>query len=216
MIQAFREAGDKTDPRFDASENRIVRGDPEAQWTVNLANLYLTYLKQPRSQRAEYLRSLVRGILTSSKGLPKEFELARADLRPRLWLRASFEQMRLRGFLEGGTDQPKALPSEAIGEHLVASPAYDWPQAVQGIDDDNLTEWGVSFYEAMEVARENLLEATVSYGKIGDRFYSFMSGDTYGESIRSESCSLLGAGLPLITALEASNQHLSAADETGE
>jgi hypothetical protein len=50
MIEAFREAGDKTDLRFDASENRIVRGDPDAQWTVNLGNLYQTYLKQPRSQ----------------------------------------------------------------------------------------------------------------------------------------------------------------------
>jgi len=53
MIQAFREAGDRTDLRFDASENRIVRSDPDAQWTVNLANLYQTYPNQRRSQRAE-------------------------------------------------------------------------------------------------------------------------------------------------------------------
>ncbi len=106
----------------------------------------------------------------------------RADWRPRLWLRGTFEQLRLRSFLEGRTVQPKPLPSKATGEHLVASLAYDWPQAVQGLDDDNLTEWGVSLYEAMEVARENLEEAAVGYGKIGDGFYSFMSGDTYDAS----------------------------------
>jgi len=121
------------------------------------------------------VRSAARGVLTSSKGLPKEFELARADLRPRIWLRGTFEQLRLRSFLEGGTVQLKPFPSEAIGEHLIATLVCDWPEAVQSIDNDNLTEWGASFYEAMEVARGNLEEATVSYGKIGDGFYSFMS-----------------------------------------
>ncbi len=36
MIQAFREAGDKTDLRFDASENRIVRNDPDSPWVAHL------------------------------------------------------------------------------------------------------------------------------------------------------------------------------------
>jgi hypothetical protein len=57
MIWALREGGHKTDLRFDASENRIVRGDPDAQWTVNLANLYQTNMKQLRSRRAECVRS---------------------------------------------------------------------------------------------------------------------------------------------------------------
>jgi len=72
MIQAFREAGDKTDLRFEASESRIVRGDPDGPSTVNLANMYETFLREPRSRRAECLRSLARGILASTKGLPKE------------------------------------------------------------------------------------------------------------------------------------------------
>ncbi|MGO9468104.1 MAG: hypothetical protein ACLQIB_45830 [Isosphaeraceae bacterium] len=42
MIQAFREAGDKTDLRFDASENRIVRNDPDSPWVANLENMYQT------------------------------------------------------------------------------------------------------------------------------------------------------------------------------
>jgi hypothetical protein len=182
MIQAFREAGDKTDLRFDPSENRIVRGDPDGPSTVNLANMYQTFLGEPRSRRAECVRSLARGILASTKGLPKDFDLVRADLRPRLWPRASFEQVRLKNILEGGPVPPKPLPSESIGEHLLLSLAYDWPQAVQSLDDDNLTDWGVTFYEAMEVARQNLQESTVAYGKIGDGFYSFMSGDTYDAS----------------------------------
>ncbi len=182
MIQAFREAGAKTDLRFDASENRIVRNDPDSPWVGNLDNMYQTYLKQPRSRRAEYVRSVARGLVTSRKGLPEEFDLARADLRPRLWLRAAFEQMRLNAAIEGASVAPKAPPYEALGEHLIATLVYDWPEAVQSIDNDNLTAWGVTFYEAMEVARENLEEATVSYAKIGDGFYSFISGDSYDAS----------------------------------
>jgi len=182
MIQAFREAGDKTDLRFDPSENRIVRGDPDAPSTVNLANMYQAFLREPRSRRAECVRSLARGILGSTKGLPKDFELVRADLRPRLWLRASLEQVRLMNILEGNPVQPKPLLSESIGEHLILSLAYDWPDAVQSLYDDDLNEWGVTFYEAMEVARQNLQGATVGYGKIGDGSYSFMSADTYAAS----------------------------------
>jgi hypothetical protein len=182
MIQAFREAGDKADLRFEAAEIRIVRADPDGPSTVNLANIYQTFLREPRSRRAECVRSLVRGILASTKGLPKDFHLVRADLRPRLWPRASFEQVRLKNILEGGPVPPKPLPSESIGEHLLLSLAYDWPQAVQSLDDDNLTDWGVTFYEAMEIARQNLQESTEAYGKIGDGFYSFMSGDTYDAS----------------------------------
>ncbi len=53
---------------------------------------------------------------------------------------------------------------------------------MQVIGDENLIEWGVSFYEAMEIARQNLEEATVSYSKIGDGLYSFISGDRYDAS----------------------------------
>jgi hypothetical protein len=179
MIQAFHEAGDKTDLRFDASENRIVRGECDDQWTVNLANMYQMYLQQPRQRRAEYVRTVVRGLISARKALPKEFDLARADLRTRLWLRSAFEQIRLNSLIEGGPVATKTPPCESVGEHLIVTLVYDWPEAVQTIVDDDLTEWGVTFYEAMEVARANLEESTVSCTSIGDGLYSFISGDTY-------------------------------------
>jgi hypothetical protein len=179
MIQAFRASGDKSDLRFDASENRIVRGESDDQWTVNLANMYQMYLQRPRSERAEYVRTVARGLTSARKALPKEFDLARADLKPRLWLRSAFEQIRLNGLIEGGPVAPKVPPYESVGEHLIVTLVYDWPEAVQVLRDEDLTEWNVTFYEAMEVARENLDESTVSCTKIADGFYSFISGDTY-------------------------------------
>jgi hypothetical protein len=179
MIQAFRKAGDKTDLRYDAARNRIAQVDADEPWVANLANMYQTYLKEPRSRRAECVRSLVRGVLTSRKCLPKEFDLARADLRPRLWLREVFEHIRMNGLIEGGPVVPKAPLCESVGEHLIVTLVYDWPEAVQVLRDEDLSEWGVTFCDAMEVARENLEESTVSCRKIGESLYSFTSGDSY-------------------------------------
>jgi hypothetical protein len=70
MIEAFRGAGDNTDLRFDAAENCIVRSDADAPWTVNLANMYQAYLQTPRSERAEYVRSTARSLITKNPRPP--------------------------------------------------------------------------------------------------------------------------------------------------
>lgn len=71
------------------------------------------------------------------------------------------------------------MPSQPIGEHLLACLAYDWPESVQSINADNLRDWGVTVYEALEAALENLDSSTEGFAKIGDNLYSFVAGDTY-------------------------------------
>ncbi len=182
LMQAIRKAGVTDELRFDAAENRILRlRDGKLAGTFNLNNLYRAYREQSRAHRAEHLRSLVQGLLTPEKGLPDEFDVARPDLRPRLWSRASFEQMRLRNLLDSERGMPD-IPLEPIGEHLLASLAYDWPQSVQTINAENLSGWDVTLYEAMEVARQNLAESTLGYAQIGENLYAFTSGDTYDAS----------------------------------
>jgi hypothetical protein len=68
FIQGFHQVGETAELRFDASEHRIVRVDKPP---VNLGNLYLTYLREPRSQRAEFVRTTARAILASNSELPK-------------------------------------------------------------------------------------------------------------------------------------------------
>jgi hypothetical protein len=182
LMRAMRKMGVTDELRFDAAENRILRlRDGKVTGTFNLNNIYRTYRQHPRAGRAGYLRILVQGLLTPEKGLPDEFDLARSDLRPRLWSRASFEQMRLR-YRHDGERSIVDLPLEPIGEHLLNSLAYDWPQSVQTINGERLAAWDVTLYEAMEVARQNLAEATLGYVQIGDNLYSFTSGDTYDAS----------------------------------
>jgi hypothetical protein len=122
MIRALHAAGEQSELRFDATERRIVKvHGSDHEWLVNLDDIYPTYLAQPRGKRAEYIRSTAIALLTPRKGLPKDFDLARADLRPRLWVRAMFEQMRLHFLATGLGVEPQPPPSQPIGEHLIAT-----------------------------------------------------------------------------------------------
>jgi hypothetical protein len=183
LIQAMREAGETDELRYDASERRILHvRDGDVTGVLNLGNLYSNYRQVPRARRPEYLRVCVRTALARHRELPDEFEVARPDLRPRLWARAILEHQRLLKLLGDPGGGEIDATSEPIGEHLLALLAYDWPESVQSITAENLESWRVTFYEAMEVARQNLIEATQGYAQLGDHLYVFTSGDTYDAS----------------------------------
>jgi len=70
--------------------------------------------------------------------------------------RGYFDLTCLRAELETGKKQD--WPYQPIGEHLAAGLVYDLPGALRVIRQEDLDEWGVTFYEAMEVALENLIQ----------------------------------------------------------
>ncbi len=178
LIRRLREAGEQDELRYEAAENRILHvRDGQVVGAMNLHNMYRTYCEKPRGERAAYLRLCVRGALAHRRELPEDFDSARPDLRPKLWSRAALEKQRLRGRLgEAEGVDPPCIP---IGEHLLAFLAYDWPESVQSLSSDALSRWGVTLYEAMEAARQNLEESTSAYARIGERLYAFLSGDNY-------------------------------------
>ena len=45
---------------------------------------------------------------------------------------------------------------------------------------DALAKWGVSFYEALEVARQNLAQRPAQIGRIGDGLYVLATADATG------------------------------------
>ncbi len=185
LLRAIRDSSEADDEfQFDPAEQRITRiRDGEPVGVMNLGNIYGNYRQLPFSHRGEFIRACVRSLaLAHRRELPDDFESASHDLRPRIWPRAAVEQERLRGRIGDQGSSLADLPHEPIGEHLLACLAYDWPESVQSITAENLEDWGVSVYEAMEVARRNLEETTTSYGKIGENLYCFNSGDTYDAS----------------------------------
>jgi hypothetical protein len=183
LMRGIREAGETNELRFDRAEGTIVQiRDGEVVGVMNLGNIYGNYRKLSPARRPDFLRTCVRMAMARHRELPDEFEAASHDLRPRIWPRAALEQERLRGLMGDKGARMADMPSEPIGEHLLACLAYDWPESVQSITSDNLDTWGSTVYEAMEVARRNLEEATSMYSKIGDNLYCFTSGDSYDAS----------------------------------
>jgi hypothetical protein len=157
VVAALREAGDTRDVQFDAAEFRLLFiENGEVNGITNLHNLFDEYCAAPKAERAQCLRHLVKAILSQFKETPKDFEDAKHDLLPKIWLRCTFEKIRLQQELEGGKEPD--IPMQAVGEHLVVTLVYDLPEAVRTIGQSHLDEWGTSFYEAMEIARHNLDE----------------------------------------------------------
>ena len=153
--------------------------DGKENGVVNLANIFQIHSLTPRLQRAKHLRQCVQLALSTSRTPPTDFGEARANIRPRVWGRAGLEDVRLQRLYTGSDRGGLDLPCQPIGEHLVACLVYDWPDSVQSITKGNLQEWGVTVYEALEAALENLGESASTMAEIGEHFYSFMSGDSY-------------------------------------
>lgn len=182
-MRGIRGAGESDDLRYDRERQAILQvRDGEVIGVINPGNLFSTFQRLPRRERGEYLKHCVRMAMTRHKELPEDFESASPDLRPRLWLRATLEQERLRSVVQGKDESLADLPSLPVGEHLLNLLVYDWPESVQSVNQETLDTWGVGLYEAMEVARRNLDEATPMYAKIGENLYCFTTGDSYDAS----------------------------------
>ena len=146
---------------------------------INLSNMFRVYCEVPRKERPEHLKRFARVALGTSRSLPDDYELAKPDLRPRLWSRSGQEFQRLRGLAGAAPLKGAELIAVPVGGHLVASLAYDWPDSVQSVSPDWLEKWGVTAYRALEDAIINLGEATEGYAAIGTNLYTFVNGDSY-------------------------------------
>ncbi|MCA9121215.1 MAG: hypothetical protein H6822_21795 [Planctomycetaceae bacterium] len=178
LIGGLRRIGDTGTIIYDAENFRLLRTDREH--VTNLSNIYQEHCSLPRSERRSHLLRLVHSLLIDHESIPDDFSQARSNLRPKIWLRSMFVNMELEAKLKGS--KAIDLPLYPIGEHLYSSLVYDLPTSMASISHETLENWGVSYYEAMECACQNLDESTIAWGKIGDNFHSAVSGDNYDSS----------------------------------
>lgn len=188
-MRLFREAGDTRPFEFQADQFRlVVSGEtdesgkekaPSAE-VLNLHNFYAEHCRLPRVHRKEHLRQVVRGVLQGQIEMPDEFAHAAPDLRPRIWPRSMFAKLELQQRLDGGNavDVPRYL----IGNHLALGLVYDLPHSMRSISGEDLKGWDVSWYEAMEAAKQSLSEVEFAVAGIGDHLYASASGDNYDAS----------------------------------
>jgi hypothetical protein len=171
MLGRIRASGDTRPIVYDSDAFRLVRGDSKITF---LGNVYQEYLRRDASEREELIRRFLAMWYTTDLPVPEEFDDVKADILPALRARSYFE-IDLQLASDGDATPP---PYETIGEHLALSLVYDLPDSMMTISDGMLEKWNISFYEAMEVARQNLREKPVQAAQIG-RVYALANGDGY-------------------------------------
>lgn len=120
-----------------------------------LHNAYLEYVANGPEERKMVLKKWLRHLLFL-KTLPEEFEDVVHDLLPSLRTRGYFEMTQLR-FRAQNRDMPH-FPYQDIGENFGLALSYDMHDSILIISEKHLDDWGISFYEAMEIAMRNLQE----------------------------------------------------------
>jgi uncharacterized protein YtpQ (UPF0354 family) len=159
----------------------LIEDEGELVQQFNLSNVYKEYCARQADQRERMLSKIVQTALVRHKTIPEDWEDVQPDVMPAVRSRATFEMLSLEQRSQGKpalTD----LPSFGVGDHLLALLVYDMPESTQTIPGKQLQDWGVNFYEAMEVAKENLAAIEMSISKAGDGFYAVMTGDSYDSS----------------------------------
>jgi hypothetical protein len=124
----------------------------------------------------------VRNWFSLLRDMPEDFEDVKPDLLPIVRSRSHFELNQLRSLVESGT--PISWPYVPLGEHFGVALVYDLPDAMRSIPQANLDAWGLTLYEALEIACQNLatLPAKFIGPETGDGVYLSATGDNYDAS----------------------------------
>jgi hypothetical protein len=181
FIAELQKAGEQRPIRFDPHDFQLVISENGEQGgLINLRNFYIEFCNLSPADRKRYLPDTVQAIIAPREDLPDDFELIKPHLRPKIWARAGIEHTNLQARLRGSNRLE--LPQYEVGTHLLASIVYDLPRSVRSISPDELENWNTSYYEALEIATQNLTEAGIEYAKVGEGLYVSSTGDSYDAS----------------------------------
>jgi hypothetical protein len=155
VCEGVRRAGETRELVYDEERFRLTPAGENSP-LMNLSNLYQEYCAAPDSVRAQVLKVSVRNWFADRRELPEAFEDVRPDLLPSVRSRSYSEFTRLELALEGPAKDN--WPLCIVGEHLAVGLVYDLPDSMRHIQQHDLDSWGITYYEALEAARENLAE----------------------------------------------------------
>ena len=178
VMATLRSIGDTRTPSYNEEEFRIqFTKDGKPQGVMNLSNLYTEYCRCEEPDRTTLLKRTAVGF-AKPMDLPDEFDDARPDILPSLRTRTMGEILRLDSLISGETSAT-LLPSVPLTDHLVICFVYDLPHTMQFITDETIEKWGVSIYEVLEVAMQNLAERSFTLCSLDEKVFIVETGDAY-------------------------------------
>lgn len=180
LMAVLREAKPDLKATYDEKKFRILLQEG-GDHSINLQNVYREYCDSPREDRDAHLHRIARAALSFAKDVPEDFEDARYDLLPCLRSAFTLEHIRLQRLCDGAAPGPD-IPHQTVADELAFYLVYDFPESMRSVSGEDLERWGVSLYEAMEVAMENLRERDMSVAAIGESVYVSIGGDPYDPS----------------------------------
>jgi len=159
VIDALAAAGEDRKVVYDREHFRILPEGEQTQY-VNLENFYHDYrMAESEDQRNSIIARVAHSWSAGSKEIPKSFEDVNPDLLPAIRPLSYFEFIDLNMQLEGNAARTR-WPHRVVGEHLGLGLVYDMQETMHFVNESHLEEWGVTSYEAMEAAIENLADMT--------------------------------------------------------
>ena len=177
VMAGIRRAGDDRKIHFDREQFRL-RPEGHDVSVMNLSNVYAEFCAADKSLRPKLLANVVRNWFADRRSLPDVFEDVHPDLLPTVRSRAYFEFALLQLKLEGGAAVD--YPQQILAEHLAIGLVYDLPDSMRTIIGQDLENWGVTFYEALEAACANLRQKEDPvFVSPHDGVYLSATGDNY-------------------------------------
>jgi hypothetical protein len=164
---------------YSADRFQIARPD---DGFINLGNIYQEYSRSQKNERDAVLRRFLRNcVSTKNYELPAEFGDIHPDLLPVIRSRFYLESVQLQAKIRG--NDALDVPQQVVGDHLALSLVYDLPSAMRTISQSDLDNWEVTFYEAVEAARQNLEQmGEIAFANLDRCVYASATGDNYDAS----------------------------------
>lgn len=167
FIEALRRGGESEAIEYDPAEFRLTVGDSEKSY-FNLTNLYHEF------RHATWFRR--RGLLgrysrlrtdRAASAVPTTFREAQRCLLPRVRELSFYGTTRL--YAQISELGPFGFAYRPLTEHLAVELVYDQPDSMAMISAETMDGWGVGFDLALDVALQNLVEATPGMAARFDR-----------------------------------------------
>jgi len=165
LMDRIRQTGEKGNIVYELKEF-CLRGEGN-KFAVFLTNAYTEYCAAEEN-RGKVLKLWVRNWFGASKEMPEDFEDVKSDLLPVVRSRSHFVEV-------------ADWPYEILGEHFGIGIVYDLPESMRSIPQASFDAWGVTFYEALEAAMENLLSLEAKFISTEGAYLS-ATGDNYDAS----------------------------------